>query len=92
VLRRAPLFGALDDEAAEALSASLQESRLARGEVLFRQGDRGQHAYVVTEGKVKLGRTSSDGRENLLACSGPDRCSVSCRCSTRGRARRRRPR
>jgi CRP-like cAMP-binding protein len=71
VLRRAPLFGALDDEAADALSASLQESRLARGEVLFRQGDRGQHAYVVTEGKIKLGRTSSDGRENLLAVLGP---------------------
>jgi len=70
-LRRAPLFVALDDEAADALSASLQESRLTRGQVLFRQGDRGDRAYVITEGKVKLGRTSSDGRENLLAVLGP---------------------
>jgi CRP-like cAMP-binding protein len=71
VLRQAPLFSGLDDEAAEALSASMAESRLARGEALFREGDSGDRLYVVTEGKVKLGRTSADGRENLLAILGP---------------------
>jgi CRP/FNR family cyclic AMP-dependent transcriptional regulator len=71
VLREAPLFSGLDDEAAQALSASMSESPLARGEVLFREGDEGDRLYVVTEGKVKLGRTSADGRENLLAILGP---------------------
>jgi CRP/FNR family transcriptional regulator, cyclic AMP receptor protein len=71
VLREAPLFAGLDDEAAEALSAAMVENRLARGEVLFREGDKGDRLYVVTEGKIKLGRTSSDGRENLLAILGP---------------------
>ena len=71
VLRHAPLFGALDDEAATALRASMAETRLRRGEVLFHEGDEGDKLYVVTEGKVKLGRTSSDGRENLLAILGP---------------------
>ncbi len=71
VLRQAPLFNALDDEAAAALRASMTESRLRRGEVLFREGDSGDKAYVVLEGKVKLGRTSADGRENLLAILGP---------------------
>ncbi len=71
VLRQAPLFSGLDDEAAEALGASMVESRLGRGEVLFREGDGGDRLYVVTEGKVKLGRTSADGRENLLAILGP---------------------
>ncbi|MBA2574101.1 MAG: Crp/Fnr family transcriptional regulator [Actinomycetota bacterium] len=71
VLRQAPLFGGLDDEAAEALSASMVETRLRRGEVVFREGDEGDRLYVVTEGKVKLGRTSVDGRENLLAILGP---------------------
>jgi CRP-like cAMP-binding protein len=70
-LRRAPLFRALDDEAATALRASMGETRLRRGEVLFREGDKGDKLYIVTEGKVKLGRTSSDGRENLLAILGP---------------------
>jgi CRP-like cAMP-binding protein len=71
VLRQAPLFGALDDEAALALRGSMTEARLRRGEVLFHEGDSGDKLYIVTDGKVKLGRTSSDGRENLLAILGP---------------------
>jgi CRP-like cAMP-binding protein len=71
VLRKAPLFSALDEEAATALIASMSTQKLRRGEVLFREGDSGDKLYLVTEGKVKLGRTSSDGRENLLAVLGP---------------------
>ena len=71
VLRQAPLFTGLDDEAAQALSAAMVENRLRRGEVLFHEGDAGDALYVVTDGKVKLGRTSADGRENLLAVLGP---------------------
>jgi CRP-like cAMP-binding protein len=70
-LRQAPLFRELDEEAAVALRASLTETRLRRGEVLFREGDSGDKLFIVTEGKVKLGKTSSDGRENLLAVLGP---------------------
>ena len=71
VLRQAPLFSALDDEAATALRASMGETRLRRGDVLFHEGDSGDKLYIVTDGKVKLGRTSADGRENLLAILGP---------------------
>ncbi len=71
VLRQAPLFSALDDEAASALRSSMSETRLRRGEVLFHEGDSGDKLYIVLDGKVKLGRTSSDGRENLLAILGP---------------------
>lgn len=71
VLRQSPLFGALDDDAAIALRTSMAELRLRRGEVLFHEGDSGDKLYLVTDGKVKLGRTSSDGRENLLAILGP---------------------
>ena len=41
VLRQAPLFSGLDDEAATALGNSLTESRLRRGDVLFHEGDSG---------------------------------------------------
>ena len=71
VVRQAPLFSALDDEAADALRGSMSETKLRRGEVLFHEGDSGDRAYIVLDGKVKLGRTSSDGRENLLAILGP---------------------
>lgn len=70
-LRSAPLFRELDDEAAAALRDSMDEVRVTRGQVLFREGDAGDRVYVVIEGKVKLGRTAPDGRENLLAVLGP---------------------
>ena len=71
IIRKAPLFSALDDEAADSLRRSMAEINLGRGQVLFREGDSGDKLYVVTDGKIKLGRTSSDGRENLLAVLGP---------------------
>jgi CRP/FNR family transcriptional regulator, cyclic AMP receptor protein len=71
VLRQAPLFSGLDEDAAAALETSMATSSLKRGDVLFNEGDDGSQLYVVTEGKVKLGRTSADGRENLLAILGP---------------------
>ena len=71
VLRQAPLFSGLDDEAAESLGSQMSATRLRRGEVLFHEGDEGDRLYIVTDGKIKLGRSSADGRENLLAILGP---------------------
>ncbi len=71
VLRQAPLFSALNDEAAAALHSSMTSVKLRRGEVLFHEGDTGDKLYIVADGKVKLGRSSADGRENLLAILGP---------------------
>jgi CRP/FNR family transcriptional regulator, cyclic AMP receptor protein len=71
VLRQAPMFASLDDAEATALRSTMHAVRLRRGEVLFREGDAGDELYVVIDGKVKMGRTSSDGRENLLSVLGP---------------------
>ena len=71
VLMQAALFSALDDDAAAALRASMTEVRLPRGKVIFREGDSGDCLYVITDGKIKLGRTAPDGRENILAVLGP---------------------
>ncbi len=71
VLKKAPLFAGLEDEAATALSETMGTVRLNKGEVLFREGDGGDRLYVVVSGKVKLGRSGSAGRENLLAVLGP---------------------
>jgi len=69
-LGKAPLFAALDAEAAAALRACMHDVSLARGRALFNEGDPGDRLYVVTDGKIKLGRTAADGRENLLAILG----------------------
>lgn len=70
-VRKAPLFTALDDEAAHAVRTSMTEVTLAKGEVLFHEGDAGDRLYVIAEGKIKLGTKISDGRENLLSLLGP---------------------
>jgi CRP/FNR family transcriptional regulator, cyclic AMP receptor protein len=70
-LRSAPLFAALDDESATALHGSMSRVNMRRGDVVFAEGDQGDRLYVVEDGKVKLGRTATDGRENLLVILGP---------------------
>lgn len=71
VLRRAPLFAHLSDEAFAVLTDELVEVDLSRGASVFHEGDQGDQLYVIVTGKIKLGRTSPDGRENLLAVLGP---------------------
>jgi CRP-like cAMP-binding protein len=71
VIRRAPLFTALDDAASKSLIASMDPVKISKAGVLFKEGDEGEHVYVITEGKLKLGTSSGDGRENLLSILGP---------------------
>ena len=71
VFMQAPLFAALDPEGAAALRSSLKETVVAKGESLFNEGEPGDRMYVILEGKVKLGQTSSDGRESLLGVFDP---------------------
>ncbi len=70
-LGRSPLFAGLEAGHQQELRSQMVEVRLARGQALFNEGDPGDRLYVVTAGKIKLGRTSPDGRENLLAVMGP---------------------
>ena len=70
-VRNAPLFLALDEEASVALRASMVEIDFTRGQVVFAEGDPGDRLYVIVDGKIKLGTTSNDGRESLLAVLGP---------------------
>ena len=71
VLRRAGLFQGVDPDAVEALAGEFEILDAPRGATLFNEGDPGESLYIVLSGKVKLGRRSSDGRENLVAVMGP---------------------
>ena len=71
VVRRAPLFTALDDAQSASLRASMDSVKISKGGILFKEGDEGEHVYVIIDGKLKLGTASGDGRENLLSILGP---------------------
>ena len=71
VIRRAPLFTALDDASAATLRDSMTQVKVSKGQTLFKEGDAGDRLFVVVEGQLKLGTSSGDGRENLLSILGP---------------------
>ena len=72
VLRQAPLFSALDDEAATALRVvDDRDAGCAAARCCSTRATPATSSTSSLDGKVKLGRTSSDGRENLLAILGP---------------------
>jgi CRP/FNR family transcriptional regulator, cyclic AMP receptor protein len=71
VVLSAPLFSGIDPAAAHALYASMTQVQLPRGQAVFQEGEPGDRLYIIGFGKVKLGRRSSDGRENLLSILGP---------------------
>ena len=70
-LARAGIFQGVEPGAAEALAQSLEQVDFPRGHVIFAEGEPGDRLYIIQSGKVKLGRKSPDGRENLLAIMGP---------------------
>ena len=70
-LAKAGIFQGVDPDAALALGSQLEMVDYARGSSIFAEGELGDRLYVILSGKVKLGRHSPDGRENLLAVMGP---------------------
>jgi CRP/FNR family transcriptional regulator, cyclic AMP receptor protein len=71
VLATAPLFAGLDEATAELLGSAMTTRSVDRGHVVFTEGDTGDRLFIVLDGKVKISRSATDGRENLLAVLGP---------------------
>ena len=71
VLNRAGIFQGVEPSAAEALASELETIDFPLGHVIFAEGEQGDRLYIIANGKVKIGRKSPDGRENLLAVFGP---------------------
>ena len=70
-LARAGIFQGVDPSAVQALSATLEPVTFPRAHIIFTEGEPGDRLYIILSGKVKLGRKSADGRENLLMVAGP---------------------
>ncbi|WP_295624734.1 CRP-like cAMP-activated global transcriptional regulator GlxR [uncultured Corynebacterium sp.] len=71
ILSRAGVFQGVDPEAVQNLLVELETVRFPRGTTIFNEGEPGDRLYIIIDGKVKLARHSSDGRENLLTIMGP---------------------
>jgi CRP/FNR family cyclic AMP-dependent transcriptional regulator len=65
------LFSDLKPAARSTLAARAQARHVRRGESVFAEGDEGEVVFLILEGKIKITRSASEDRENLLAVLGP---------------------
>lgn len=65
-LRRVPLFAELSDDDLTRICSVSTTVRLSQGEVLFREGERGDRAFLVASGEVDILKATG-AREALLA-------------------------
>jgi CRP/FNR family transcriptional regulator len=62
-LKRAPLFANLSPERLDALAREFHLFAYPRGNIIFHQGEKGRAMYVIVTGKVRIYKTTTDGRE-----------------------------
>jgi CRP/FNR family transcriptional regulator, cyclic AMP receptor protein len=71
VLARSGIFGRVEADARSALTEQLESVDFPSGHTVYTEGDPGDCMYIIISGKVKIGRLSRNGGENLLAVMGP---------------------
>lgn len=71
LLADVPLLAPATDEQRERLASTAYPKRLARGQVLFTEGEPCDAVYVVESGRVKVSVTSPHGDELVLSVIGP---------------------
>lgn len=71
ILKATPLFAALDESEITSLAARCGIRAYPAGEVLFVEGEPCKGLYIVVAGRVRIFKTSANGREQVLAVEGP---------------------
>lgn len=71
LLANSLLFSGLPDEQLEQIAAIAVTKRYRKGASIFFEGQPGVGFYMVTRGKVKIFKTSFDGKEQILHIFGP---------------------
>jgi len=71
LLSNIPVFSALPEEELNHLQSMLQVKTLQPGEILFREGELGEHFYVLTDGELEILLGIGTKEELLLNTLGP---------------------
>jgi CRP/FNR family transcriptional regulator, dissimilatory nitrate respiration regulator len=70
-MAQTPLFKGLSREDLAQIGGIAQQKNYKRGQAIFWDGDPGIGFYIVAAGKVKIYKTSADGKEQILHIYGP---------------------
>lgn len=67
VLKKIPLFGALEEEELTALQKQIFNKRFCKNEIVLLEEDTPHYLYIIYSGKVKVVNTTFEGKEQILA-------------------------
>ena len=67
VLHKTALFSSLSQPELQLLAARTVRKMFVAGEVLFHEGDPCKGLHIISQGQVRIFKTSASGREQVLA-------------------------
>ena len=73
LLHQLPIFAELDESALARLAQRCVTRTVAAGHVVFTTGEACRGLYVIESGRVRIYRTSPEGKEQVLHVEGPGR-------------------
>ena len=70
ILKMVPIFSGLSDKSLMDIANVMVTRYYKKGQYILSENDEGQSTYFITDGNIKVTRTSDDGREVILAMQG----------------------
>jgi len=71
IISKTPLFDGLPENQLEDIRKIAVSKHFNKGEMIFIEGDEGIGFFIVADGKVKIYKVSSEGKEHILHIFGP---------------------
>jgi len=71
IISTIPLFNGLPEDQIVAIKKIAVEKKINKGEIIFSEGDEGNGFFVVADGRVKIFKVSTEGKEQILHIFGP---------------------
>jgi CRP-like cAMP-binding protein len=66
IISQIPLFNGLPDDQVSAIRQIAVEKQYNKGQTIFSEGDETKGLFVVVDGRVKIYKVSSEGKEHIL--------------------------
>ncbi len=71
IITTTPLFNGLPEDQIAAIEKIAVEKRFNKNELVFSEGDESNGFFVIAEGRVKVFKVSTEGKEQILHIFGP---------------------
>ncbi|HUW65631.1 MAG TPA: Crp/Fnr family transcriptional regulator [Spirochaetia bacterium] len=65
-LRHIPIFAGLDQEELAEIAKLVIERRYGKRRIIFMEGEPGEAVFFLKSGRIKIAKTTPDGREHIL--------------------------